>query len=91
MMSASISRITQSFLLAGIEMAPICACGNKGKYGKNATSEVAATVGSEEISALQINQMPSQTNVPGIAFQDAAAIRPELHEKLIDQQFAWPS
>ena len=88
MMSASISRIALLLLMAGIVMGSFCACGNKGKDGENAVSDVAATVGSEEISVQQINQVLTRANAPGTVFQAGPVMRHEILEKLIDQQLA---
>jgi EpsD family peptidyl-prolyl cis-trans isomerase len=64
----------------------LAACGNQ--EGKKAATQVAAKVGSEEISVHQINQVLSRAAAnPGSA-QDAQAMGREVLEKLIDQQLA---
>jgi EpsD family peptidyl-prolyl cis-trans isomerase len=64
----------------------LTACGNQD--GKKVATQVAAKVGSEEISVHQINQVLSRTAAnPGSA-QDAQAMGREVLEKLIDQQLA---
>ena len=88
MMSATISRIALLFLMAGTVIGSLCACGNKGKDGENSVSELAATVGSEEISVRQIDQTLTRANAPGTAFEGGPAIRREILEKLIDKQVA---
>jgi EpsD family peptidyl-prolyl cis-trans isomerase len=64
----------------------LAACGNQ--EGKKAATQVAAKVGSEEISVHQINQVLSRAAAnPGSA-RDAQAMGREVLEKLIDQQLA---
>ena len=64
----------------------MAACGNQD--GKKVATQVAAKVGSEEISVHQINQVLSRAaGNPGSA-QDAQAMGREVLEKLIDQQLA---
>jgi EpsD family peptidyl-prolyl cis-trans isomerase len=64
----------------------LSACGSK-DASKPAT-QVAAKVGSEEISIHQINQILSRTNTDGATAQDTQAVSREVLEKLIDQQLA---
>ena len=64
----------------------LTACGNK--EDKKVATQVAAKVGSEEISVHQINQVLSRTNTAGATPQAAQAMRKEVLEKLIDQQLA---
>ena len=64
----------------------LAACGKKDE-AKVAT-QVAAKVGSEEISVHQINQVLARTNTANATPQQAQAVRREVLEKLIDQQVA---
>jgi EpsD family peptidyl-prolyl cis-trans isomerase len=64
----------------------LTACGNKDE--KKVASQVAAKVGTEEISVHQINQVLSRTNTTGVTPQAARAMSREVLEKLIDQQLA---
>lgn len=64
----------------------LTACGKKDDQ-KTAT-QVAAKVGSEEISVHQINQVLSRTNTANATPQSAQALRRDVLEKLIDQQLA---
>ena len=64
----------------------LSACGNK--EDKKIVTQVAAKVGSEEISVHQINQVLSRTNTASTTPQAAQAMRKEVLEKLIDQQLA---
>jgi EpsD family peptidyl-prolyl cis-trans isomerase len=78
----------KTLLLAGIaiSIATLAACGNK--EGKVAATQVAATVGSEEISVHQINQVLSRSNTSGATPEQVKAISRDVLEKLIDQQLA---
>ncbi len=76
-------------LVAGIAigLATLAACGNKeGKVA--AATQVAAKVGSEEISVHQINQVLSRTNTSGATPDQVKAMSREVLEKLIDQELA---
>ena len=64
----------------------LSACGNKDD--KKVATQVAAKVGSEEISVYQINQVLSRTNIANLTPQAAQAMRKDVLEKLIDQQLA---
>jgi EpsD family peptidyl-prolyl cis-trans isomerase len=64
----------------------LTACGNQD--GKKVATQVAAKVGSEEISVHQINQVLSRTAANPDSAQDAQAMGREVLEKLIDQQLA---
>ena len=87
-MATSHNRYTQSPLthaVLAIALAfGLSACGNKEK----AATQVAAKVGSEEISVHQINQVLSRTNTAGATPQAVQAMGREVLEKLIDQQLA---
>lgn len=61
-------------------------CGSKDE--KNAATQVAAKVGSEEISVHQINQVLSRTNTSGFSAAAAQSMSRDVLEKLIDQQLA---
>ncbi len=61
-------------------------CGSKDE--KNAATQVAAKVGSEEISVHQINQVLSRTNTAGFSAAAAQSMSRDVLEKLIDQQLA---
>lgn len=64
----------------------LVACGDKSD--KKAATQVAAKVGSEEISVHQINQVLSRTNAANANPQQVQALRKDVLEKLIDQQLA---
>jgi EpsD family peptidyl-prolyl cis-trans isomerase len=64
----------------------LTACGNK--EDKKVATQVAAKVGSEEISVHQINQVLSRTNAANATPQAVDKLRREVLEKLIDQQLA---
>lgn len=64
----------------------LAACGDKSAT-KPAT-QVAAKVGSEEISVHQINFVLSRTNTANSTPENAQRLRQEVLEKLIDQQLA---
>lgn len=64
----------------------LAACGDKA--GKKAATQVAAKVGSEEISVHQINYVLSRTNTANVAPENAQRLRQEVLERLIDQQLA---
>jgi EpsD family peptidyl-prolyl cis-trans isomerase len=63
----------------------LSACGSNDSKG---ATQVAAKVGSEDISIHQINQVLSHTNTAGATAQDTQAMSREVLEKLIDQQLA---
>lgn len=69
----------------GVALA-LSSCGNKDK--KEAATQVAAKVGSEEISVHQINQILSRTHSAAATPAAAHAMSREVLEKLIDQQLA---
>ncbi len=64
----------------------LVACGDK--VGKKAATQVAAKVGSEEISVHQINFVLSRTNTANSTPENAKRLRQDVLEKLIDQQLA---
>ena len=64
----------------------LTACGNKDD--KKTATQVAAKVGSEEISVHQINQVLSRTNSAGASPAAVQTMSREVLEKLIDQQLA---
>jgi EpsD family peptidyl-prolyl cis-trans isomerase len=89
-MTTSTIRFTKSplahvLLAVGLSVS-LTGCGNKDD--KKAATQVAAKVGSEEISVHQINQVLSRTNTAGATPQAAQAMSREVLEKLIDQQLA---
>jgi len=64
----------------------LSACGNKD--GKATATQVAAKVGSEEISVHQINQVLARSNAGGASPQEVQTASRDVLEKLIDQQLA---
>ena len=79
------SRFTLT-LLSGALVLGLIACGDKAD--KKVATQVAAKVGSEEISVHQINQVLQRTNTSGASPEAAKAMGREVLEKLIDQQLA---
>lgn len=73
-------------LLVTAVLLSLAACGNKDD--KKVATQVAAKVGSEEISVHQINQILSRTNTAGATPQAVQTMSREVLEKLIDQQLA---
>jgi EpsD family peptidyl-prolyl cis-trans isomerase len=73
-------------LLATSLLLGLSACGNK--ESKTTATQVAAKVGSEEISVHQINQVLSRSNTAGATPQAVQTMSREVLEKLIDQQLA---
>lgn len=73
-------------LLAVALAVTLVACGDK--EGKKVATQVAAKVGSEEISVHQINQVLSRANTGGASPEALKAMSKEVLEKLIDQQLA---
>ena len=72
--------------LSGALVLGLAACGNKDD--KKTATQVAAKVGSEEISVHQINQVLSRNNSAGASPAAVQAMSREVLEKLIDQQLA---
>ena len=64
----------------------LAACGEKS--GPKAATQVAAKVGSEEISVHQINFVLARTNTANATPENAQRLRKDALEKLIDQQLA---
>ena len=73
-------------ILSAALVLSLSACGKKDD--KQAATQVAAKVGSEEISVHQINQVLSRSNTAGATPAAAQAMGREALEKLIDQQLA---
>ena len=75
-----------SFFMMTVLAYALClsACGNS----KTAATQVAAKVGSEEISVHQINQVLSRSNATGNSPEAVKAASRDVLEKLIDQQLA---
>jgi EpsD family peptidyl-prolyl cis-trans isomerase len=79
-------RKTALLLVVLASFAGLSACGKKD--GNAPATQVAAKVGSEELSVHQINQVLSRTNTAGAAPEAVQAMSREVLEKLIDQQLA---
>jgi EpsD family peptidyl-prolyl cis-trans isomerase len=79
------TRFSATLLATAIALT-LVACGNKD--GKKVATQVAAKVGSEEISVHQINQVLSRANTGGASPEAVQAISKDILEKLIDQQLA---
>lgn len=85
-------RNTLSYLTHGLNLTllgaclTLAACG--GKDSKPAATQVAAKVGSEEISVHQINQVLQRTNAAAASPEAVRKISRDILEKLIDQQLA---
>ena len=84
-MTYATSRFTLT-LLSGALALGLVACGDKAET--KAATQVAAKVGSEEISVHQINQVLQRTNTNASTPESAKAMSREVLEKLIDQQLA---
>ena len=80
------SRLPLTLLAAALAMG-LAACGDKSDKPAAAT-QVAAKVGSEEISVHQINQVLQRANTNATSPETAKAMSREVLEKLIDQQLA---
>jgi EpsD family peptidyl-prolyl cis-trans isomerase len=74
------------FLVVGMIVLALGACGDRADI--KAANQVAAKVGSEEISMYQINFVLSRTNTASASPESAERLRREVLEKLIDQQLA---
>jgi EpsD family peptidyl-prolyl cis-trans isomerase len=79
--------LRHALTLAAVSLAILSlpACGKKDE-ASGAATQVAAKVGSEEISVHQINQVLSRSNTNGASPQDVQRLSREVLEKLIDQQ-----
>jgi EpsD family peptidyl-prolyl cis-trans isomerase len=84
-MNKSHSPFAMTLLAAALSMG-LVACGSKDE--KKTASQLAAKVGSAEISVHQINQVLSRTNASATSPEAAKAMSREVLEKLIDQQLA---
>jgi EpsD family peptidyl-prolyl cis-trans isomerase len=84
-MTFATSRFALTLLTAALTLG-LMACNDKGD--KKTATQVAAKVGSEEISVHQINQVLQRTNTQGISPESAKTMGREVLEKLIDQQLA---
>ena len=80
------SQTLRCFGLLLAALALLAACGQKD--ASNAVSQVAAKVGSEEISVHQINLVLSRGNTRGASPAEMHAMGRSVLEKLIDQQLA---
>jgi EpsD family peptidyl-prolyl cis-trans isomerase len=79
-------RTAGKWLAVGMVAMALLACGDKAD--KKVATQVAAKVGSEEISVHQINFVISRTNTANATPEAAERLRHEVLEKLIDQQLA---
>ena len=84
-MTLASSRFTYTLLASALVLG-LVACGDKGD--KKVATQVAAKVGSEEISVHQINQILQRANTNATTPDAAKAMSREVLEKLIDQQLA---
>ena len=87
-MSMTTPRIQSSLCLSVLALACLALTGCGGDDSKSAATQVAAKVGSDEISVHQINDAMSHTNTAGATTQAVASLSREVLEKLIDQQLA---
>jgi EpsD family peptidyl-prolyl cis-trans isomerase len=79
------SRFTLPVLAATLALA-LSACGSKDD--SKVATQVAAKVGSEEISVHQINQVLGRSNTSGASPEAVKTMSRDILEKLIDQQIA---
>ncbi|MDR7305615.1 EpsD family peptidyl-prolyl cis-trans isomerase [Rhodoferax saidenbachensis] len=84
-MTTTPTRFSATLLTIALVFA-LAACGNK--EDKKIATQVAAKVGSEEISVHQINQVLSRTSTNGANQETVQKMGREVLEKLIDQQLA---
>jgi EpsD family peptidyl-prolyl cis-trans isomerase len=76
------------FCTLALTLLALTACGKKEVAINAAPSQVAAKVGSEEISIYQINQVLSRANTRGVSPEVIQVMSRDALEKLIDQQLA---
>ena len=79
-------RIPVALATAGLGLMMLAACGDKG--AKQVSTQVAAKVGSEEISVHQVNQVLQRSNASGASPEAVRRVKRDVLEKLIDQQLA---
>lgn len=79
-------QFARCFLASAIMALTLLVSGCNGKDAQTLTTQVAAKVGSEEISIHQINQVLSRSTMAISAPQSVQALRADVLEKLIDQQ-----
>ena len=79
-------QFARCFLVSTIMTLTLLMSGCSGKDAQTLTTQVAAKVGSEEISIHQINQVLSRSTMAISAPQSVQALRADVLEKLIDQQ-----
>ena len=79
-------QFARCFLVSTIMTLTLLMSGCNGKDAQTLTTQVAAKVGSEEISIHQINQVLSRSTMAISAPQSVQALRADVLEKLIDQQ-----
>jgi len=79
-------QFARCFLVSAIMALTLLMPGCSGKDAQTLTTQVAAKVGSEEISIHQINQVLSRSSMSISAPQSVQALRADVLEKLIDQQ-----
>ncbi len=79
-------QFARCFLASAIMALTLLVSGCSGKDAQTLTTQVAAKVGSEEISIHQINQVLSRSTMAISAPQSVQALRADVLEKLIDQQ-----
>ena len=87
-MSTKLSRFISIPCLGALALACLALTGCGDKEAKGAATQVAAKVGSEEISVHQINQAMARVNTAGATPEVVAAMSREVLEKLIDQQLS---
>lgn len=87
-MTSSPSRLAQSHLAAALVLGllGLSACSNKDE--RKVSTQVAAKVGSDEISVQQIDQVLSRTHTAGVSLEATQTVSREVLEKLINQKLA---
>ena len=81
-------KVTVIACTVALGLVGLTACGKKDEAAAKAPTQVAAKVGSEEISVHQINQVLSRANTNGASPEVIQMMGREALEKLIDQQVA---